>query len=248
MEIIQKYLTPNEWSRPQIPMHKIRGIVIHWTGSPMGNWNGVWNFFEDRKNGRDSYGSAQFIVGLDGTVIQTMPLDEMAYAVGSSTYPQEAINRLGSYPNNSTLSIEMCVVDDYGNMNFATIQNTKELCVHLLQTYGLTENDLWLHKEVVGWKECHKLFCDYPDMWVQFKQEIGAMLRGESQQATEQPNQEECKVDQLQQWQIDMGCKALEELGQMGLVSNVPDWQQKLGEHVPNWLFFELMKRIAEKK
>jgi hypothetical protein len=85
-------------------------------------------------------------------------------------------------------------------------------------------------------------------MWVQFKQEIGAMLRGESQQATEQPNQEECKVDQLQQWQIDMGCKALEELGQMGLVSNVPDWQQKLGEHVPNWLFFELMKRIAEKK
>jgi hypothetical protein len=108
-----------------------------------------------------------------------MPLNEMAYAVGSTTYPQEAIDRLGSYPNNSTLSIEMCVLDDNGNMNPITVQNTKELCVKLLQDCGLTENDLWLHKEVVGWKECHKFYCDHPNEWQAFKNDVGRMLRGE---------------------------------------------------------------------
>ena len=61
MKIYKKYLTPNEWSRPQSQIKEFRAIVIHWTANPAANAEQNWLYFEAKKMGACSYGSAHYI-------------------------------------------------------------------------------------------------------------------------------------------------------------------------------------------
>ena len=61
MKIYKKYLTPNEWSRPQSKIKEFRAIVIHWTANPAANAEQNWLYFEAKKMGACSYGSAHYI-------------------------------------------------------------------------------------------------------------------------------------------------------------------------------------------
>ena len=68
MTIKQSLLTPNKWSRPHTHIKDTLGIVMHWTANPKANAEQNRDYFESRKNGKDGYGSAHYIVGQDGTV------------------------------------------------------------------------------------------------------------------------------------------------------------------------------------
>lgn len=175
-QIIEKLLTPNKYSRPQDKLKGVRGIVIHWCANPQASAEANRNFFENRKLGKTGYGSAHYIIDLDGDVIRCIPENEMAYHVGSETYTKEALNRLSAYPNNCTVGIECCHVDWNGKMTDATYNTLVELATDLLKKYKLTADDLWLHKEVVGWKDCHKWFVDHPDEWRKFKELVREKL------------------------------------------------------------------------
>jgi N-acetylmuramoyl-L-alanine amidase CwlA len=170
------YITPNEYSRPQKPLKKVRGLVIHWYADPMASAMAVRNFFENRKKGKSGYGSAQYNIGLLGEVIQSLPENEMAYAVGSKTYTQKALNQLSSYPNDCTLNIECAHVDWQGRMTDATYFSLIELTVDIMKRHGLSITDLWLHQEVVGWKDCHRWFVNNKSEWIAFKNQINQLL------------------------------------------------------------------------
>jgi N-acetylmuramoyl-L-alanine amidase CwlA len=185
VKIISKMLTPNPYSRPQDTVNKVKGIVVHWTASPQGRNKGVWNYFEKRKNGEGGYGSAHFIVDLDGTIWNCIPTNEMAYHVGSSTYTTEAKNKLGSYPNNCTVGIEFCITDDHGRMNKSTWNEGAKLVAYLLEKFNLTTNDIWLHQEVVGWKDCHRYFVENPNEYDRFKNDVSNFIQGN---VTENPD------------------------------------------------------------
>lgn len=176
-KITEKLLTPNKYSRPQDKLKDVRGVVIHWCANPQASAEANRNFFENRKYGKTGYGSAHYIIDLDGDVIRCIPENEMAYHVGSETYTKEALNRLSTYPNNCTIGIECCHVDWNGKMTDATYNTLVELATDLLKKYKLTANDLWLHKEVVGWKDCHKWFVDNPNEWKRFKQLVAGKLK-----------------------------------------------------------------------
>lgn len=49
MTITKRFLTPNEWSRPQKPIKEFKGIVIHWTANPSANAKQNWLYFEAEK-------------------------------------------------------------------------------------------------------------------------------------------------------------------------------------------------------
>ena len=51
IDITQKLLTPNRWSRPGTPLHKVKGLIMHWVGNP--DTSAIFNrdYFEMRKNG-----------------------------------------------------------------------------------------------------------------------------------------------------------------------------------------------------
>lgn len=179
MFVKQKLLTLNTFSRPgrSADMKPIKGIILHWTASPKGTPLGVYNWFEQRKNGKHSYGSAHFCVGIDGEVWQYIPQQEMAYHVGSKTYTQEALNKYGSYPNNATIGVEMCHLTWEGEYSQETWQETKMLTALLLMEYGLNISDIDTHKGIVGWKECPQWFHRFPEELDRFKQEVGEIMK-----------------------------------------------------------------------
>ncbi|WP_258073329.1 hypothetical protein [Brevibacillus laterosporus] len=49
MKIIEKLLTPNDYSRPRLKVKTIKRIVIHWVAAPMQKAINTWGFFENRK-------------------------------------------------------------------------------------------------------------------------------------------------------------------------------------------------------
>lgn len=245
LNITTDYLTKNKWSRPSTKLGKVKGIVIHYTASPMGQAASVRNFFERRKNGKNGFGSAHFIVGLKGEIIQCLPYEEMAYHVGSEDpYTKDALARLSTYPNNCTIGIEMCHEDATGKPNLETLHATIELAAFLLKKYGLTEKDLWTHKEVVGWKICHKYYVEHPDEWANFKNYVKQEIEGTINNNTQGGK---VKVADITNAQKQIGVNAVNALNKAGLIDSPDYWINRIGDPVQNWLFFEMIRRINDK-
>jgi N-acetylmuramoyl-L-alanine amidase CwlA len=177
LKIIDKLLTPNPYSRPQKKLKSVRGVVIHWVANTMSTAEANRNFFENRKAGKTGYGSAHYIIGLKGEIIRCLPEDGMAYHVGSNTYVTAAKEKLSAYPNDCTIGIECCHIDDNGTMTAETYNALVYLATDLLKRHKLNELNLWLHKEVVGWKDCHRFFVNNPHEWAKFKTLVGEKLR-----------------------------------------------------------------------
>lgn len=138
MNIEQKLLTPNKYSRPQIPLKSVTKIAVHYVGNPNTSAIANRNYFENQKNaGR--YVSSHFIVGLQGEIIQCIPLDEISYCT----------NQANSY----SISIECCHPDSTGKFTEATEQSLVELCAYLLKKFGLDADDIIRHYDVTG-KQC----------------------------------------------------------------------------------------------
>lgn len=170
MEVKQKFLTKNQYSRPDKELNEVKAIVLHWLASPRGTPQGVYNYFEARKKGKTGYGSAHFCVGLDGETWQYMPMSEMAYHVGSKTYTEYGLS-LSDYPNDCTIGIEMSHMDMEGSYTDDTWERTKLLTVLLLKEYGLNPDNITTHKKIVGWKDCPMWFSKFPDEFDRFVKE-----------------------------------------------------------------------------
>ncbi|WP_141265813.1 peptidoglycan recognition protein family protein [Moorella sp. E308F] len=238
--VIQRWLTPNRYSRPQRPIIKIKGIVIHWVAVPNGRAEGVYNFFENRKYGKNDFGSAHEVIDLDGSIIQMIPPNEMAYAVGAYKYTQKALNELSSYPNDCTYSIECCHVDWDGTMTATTYNTLVTRCVDLCTQWGLDPlRNLWLHYEITG-KDCHRWFVNHPDEWAKFKQLVADHKNNKV---------EEMVTVAIEEWQKEIGIKAVQELAsnENRLISNPEEWIARIAENTPNWLFFEMLRRLNAK-
>lgn len=166
------FLSPNEYSRPGIKMKKVKGVVIHWVANANTSAKANRNFFENRKLGRSGYGSAHYIIGLDGVVITAIPEDEMAYHVGAQKYNPSALDRLSSYPNNCTIGIECTHIDDSGLMTEYTYDALVLLIADICRRYSLNPlKDLYRHFDITG-KDCHKWFVDNPTEWERLKAKV----------------------------------------------------------------------------
>lgn len=172
MEIVQKLITPNKFSRPGIALSKIKGLVIHYVANPMSTALANRNFFEDRKMGATGYGSAHFIVGLKGEIIQCIPENEVAYHAGADVYKPEAIRKFGTWPNKTTIGIEMTHIDAAGRPNAEILKGTIDLCIYLCKKYKLDPlQSILRHFDVTG-KICPKWYIDNPSEWTKLLQII----------------------------------------------------------------------------
>ena len=161
-DIDVELLTPNEYSRPGIATDKITGIGVHYTANPGAGARNNRDYFEGLKDSHVTKASSNFVVGLEGEIIQCVPTWEVAYASNSR--------------NTDTVSIECCHPDETGKFNDATYHSMVELCAWLCLKFDLNEEDVIRHYDVTG-KNCPKYFVEHEDAWVQFKSDVGKKLK-----------------------------------------------------------------------
>lgn len=203
MNITQDFLTKNPYSRSGQVMEEVRAIALHWVGNPGTSAKMNRDYFESLKNQNPNpkpgqslrYASAQFIIGLKGEILQTMPEREVAYHVGwagkvdpMSNKPYTDLAReifAGKYiddpahysPNYACIGIEMCHTDWKGTFTKETLDSAAELVTSLLKKFSLDIDRIVTHHDVVGWKDCPKYFVDHPEEFNIFKQRVDAALK-----------------------------------------------------------------------
>lgn len=135
----------------------VKSIVIHYVG----------NAGTTARQNRNYFGLAEtavcshFIVGLDGEVIQCVPINEQSAASNER--------------NVDTISIEVCHPEEDGKFNPETYDSVIKLTAWLCELTGLTEADVIRHHDITG-KDCPKYFVDNPDEWDNFKADVKAAM------------------------------------------------------------------------
>ena len=175
MKITDKIISLNKHSRPGKELQKVKGLVLHWVANPGTSALANQRFFEERKRGKTGYGSAHYIIDLDGSVLKVIPEREMAYHVGAKKYTPYAEYAFGSYPNNCTIGIELCHPDWSGEFTGETLLAAEELCLWLCGKYHLSPKDsITTHYAITG-KECPRWFVRHPGDLIRF---IMKVVRG----------------------------------------------------------------------
>ena len=162
-----RFLDPNPFSRPQLALKKVHAIVVHYTANPGVDAVANRNYFNNlpkanERKQKKTYASSHFVIGLDGTIVQCIPLEEMAYASNDRNF--------------DTVSIECCHKKENGKFTAQTQAALIQLCTYLCIKFDLTEENLIRHYDVTG-KICPKYFVEHPDAWETFKKDVGMELK-----------------------------------------------------------------------
>lgn len=162
----QDYIPVNDWSRPGTPLEDINAVVIHYVGNPGTTARANRNYFASLASGKEgTYASSHFVVGLEGEVVQCVPLTEVAYASNTR--------------NGDTVSIEVCHPDETGEFSPVTYGRCVELAAWLCREFKLDpETDVIRHYDVTG-KECPLYYVEHPEAWERLKADVAAELERE---------------------------------------------------------------------
>ena len=140
----QEFIRKNIFSRPDVSRRKINNIVLHYVANP------------------GSSAEGHFIVGLEGEVIQCIPINEIAYA--------------NAPRNEDTLSIEVCHPDDTGKYSDATYESVVRLTAWLCTQLKLKSSDVVRHYDING-KLCPKYYVEHEEEWKQLRKDIDAAMK-----------------------------------------------------------------------
>ena len=145
-------------SRRGTQLDGISDIVIHYVGNPGTTAAQNRGWYANPQ----STVSSHFLVGLEGEVIQCIPLNEKSSAT--------------NHRNGDTISIEVCHPDDSGQFSPATYNSLVELTAWLVEACGLDADRVIRHYDVTG-KECPRYFVRNEDAWVRFKADVAAAVQ-----------------------------------------------------------------------
>ena len=158
--IDQQLLTVNPYSRPGKRLLEVNDIVVHYMGNPGTTAQQNRNYFENlsQQTGDNTVSvSSNFIVGLDGEILQCVPVDEVAYA--------------SNHRNSDTISIECCHPDETGKFTDETYDSLVRLTAWLCTELDLTEKNVIRHYDVTE-KRCPLYFVDHEDAWEDFLADV----------------------------------------------------------------------------
>ncbi len=139
-------------------LEEIGGIVIHYVGNPGST----------AKQNRSYFGNAgtevnaHFLVGLEGEIIQCLPLYEKSSASN---------NR-----NRDTISIEVCHPDESGAFNEKSYESLVRLTAWLCKEGNIKPEQVIRHYDVTG-KLCPYNYVEHPENWEAFLQDVTKELK-----------------------------------------------------------------------
>ncbi len=151
--IDEEYLSVDNPSRTGERLDGINDIVVHYVGNPGTTAWQNWNYY----NSSDSVVCSHFIVGLDGDIIQCLPLYEKSEASNDR--------------NHDTISIEVCHPGEDGKFTEESYDSLVKLVQWLMKEFDLDSDHVIRHYDVTG-KICPKYFVEHEDAWEQFKKDL----------------------------------------------------------------------------
>ena len=140
-------------------LEDIRSIVIHYVANPGSSAQANHDWYANP----ESEVSSHFLVGLEGEVIQCIPLDEFSSA--------------SNHRNKDTISIEVCHPDETGKFNEESYHSLVKLTAWLLDVSGLTAEDVIRHYDITG-KDCPRYFVANEDRWLGFLADVARTVEG----------------------------------------------------------------------
>lgn len=146
------------FARTGVKLVEINNIVIHYVGNPDTTAQNNRDYF----NKIDTKVCSHFVIGLEGEIIQCVPLNEKSNASN---------NR-----NLDTISIEVCHPDSTGKFNETTYSSLVKLTAWLCNNSGLKAKDVIRHYDITG-KECPKYFVTNESEWEKFLQDVKEELK-----------------------------------------------------------------------
>lgn len=164
--ITQEFFAVNPYSRPGTKMNRIDNIIVHYVANPGTTARQNWNYFnnlKDQKGEKATSASSHFIIGLDGEILQGIPMDEIAYSTSKER-------------NLDSVSIENCHPDETGKFTDDTYASLVKLTAWLCQELDLTEKNVIRHYDATG-KDCPRYFVAHEDEWEDFRKDVKAELK-----------------------------------------------------------------------
>ncbi len=152
-DYVQPAYIDNETARSGARLADFTGVVIHYVGNPGTSAMGNRNYFNQPTTEVVSH----FVIGLDGEVIQCLPLHERSVASNER--------------NRDTISIEVCHPDDSGQFTAASYAAVVQLTAWLCDLGGLDAAAVIRHYDVTG-KECPRYYVRHPDAWDALRDDI----------------------------------------------------------------------------
>lgn len=132
---------------------RVKDIVIHYVANPGSSAMNNRDYFAKP----DVHVNAHFVVGLNGEVVQCMPL-----------YLKSAAS---NNRNPDTISIEVCHPDWTGKFTDVTTNSLVKLTAWLCDEFGISRNNIIRHGDITG-KNCPKYFMEHEDAWFEFKERV----------------------------------------------------------------------------
>lgn len=145
-------------ARSGIRLTDIKNIVIHYVGNPNTTAQNNRDYFDKS----DTTVSSHFVVGLEGEIIQCVPLYEKSAASNER--------------NKDSISIEVCHPDETGEYNAETYESVIKLASWLCYEFSLDELDVIRHYDITG-KICPKYYVENEEEWEDLKKDIGEKLK-----------------------------------------------------------------------
>lgn len=160
---IDKQIIPKSSdSRRGEPLEDITGIVIHYVGNPGTTAKQNRNYYANPGTEVNSH----FLIGLDGEILQCLPLYEKSSA--------------SSERNRDTLSIEVCHPDESGAFTDKSYASLLQLTAWLCQKIGIRPEQVIRHYDVTG-KLCPIYYVQHPEAWQRFQADLKQALLDTSQ-------------------------------------------------------------------
>ena len=140
-------IVKNEYSRPGTYLSEINGIVVHYVANPGTTAAQNRSYFNGLAISGETWASSHFLIGLEGEVLQLIPLDEIAYCSNDR--------------NANTISIECCHPEADGKFTDETYGSLVALVSDLCREYGLDPlKDIIRHYDITG-KMCPLYYVEH---------------------------------------------------------------------------------------
>ena len=149
----QQLIQGNGTGRRGDKLDAVNSIVIHYVGNPGTTAQQNHDYYDQP----DTTVSSHFLIGLDGEIIQCVPIDEKSSASNDR--------------NSDTLSIEVCHPDATGQFTQASYDSLVKLTAWLCDHCHIGRDQVIRHYDITG-KLCPLYFVENPAAWEQFLADV----------------------------------------------------------------------------